>query len=143
MSGSYTENFDKIKNYRKQLDKSRNDSDLNFQLACNLRSRTSKASISQRGEKTNKTFDLLGCPYSFFRRWIIHQLYGKMTIENFGYVWQIDHCLPIASFNLLNENDMKKSFNWINLKHMYSNENNSKKAKDNHYLYLCQGVKGK
>ena len=38
-----------------------------------------------------------------------------MTIGNYGHVWQIDHCLPIASFNLLDENDMKKCFNWINL----------------------------
>ena len=61
-----------------------------------------------------------------------------MTIVNYGSVWQIDHCLPIASFNLLHENDMKKFFNWFNLRPMYSNENNSKKAKIDYYLYLCQ-----
>ena len=66
-----------------------------------------------------------------------------MSLENYGSVWQIDHCLPIASFNLLDENDMKKCFNWINLRSMYSNENNSKKAKIDHYLYLCQEVKAK
>ena len=63
-----------------------------------------------------------------------------MTIENYGSVWQLDHCLPIASFNLLDENDMKKYFNWINLRPMYSNENNSKNDKIDHYLYLCQEV---
>ena len=52
-----------------------------------------------------------------------------MTLENYGSVWQSDHCVPIASFNLLDENEMKKSFNWINLRPMYSNENNLKKAK--------------
>ena len=66
-----------------------------------------------------------------------------MSLEDYGSVWQIDHCLPIASFNLLHENDMKKCFNWINLRSMYSNENNSKKAKIDHYLYLCQEVKAK
>ena len=79
----------------------------------------------------------------FFRRWIIHQIYGNMTIENYGSVWQINHCVPIASFNLLNENDMKRCFNWVNLRPMFSTENNSKKAKINHYLYLCQEVKTK
>ena len=64
-----------------------------------------------------------------------------MTIENYGSVWQIDHCLPIASFNLSDENDMKKCFNWINLRPMYSNENNSKNDKMDDYLYLCQQVK--
>ena len=66
-----------------------------------------------------------------------------MTIEIFSPVWQIDHGLPIASFNLLGENAMKKCFNWINLRPQYSNENNSKKDKFDHYMYLCQEVKAK
>ena len=101
-----------------------------------MRSKTNSAFKSQIVRKTNKTFDLLCCSHSFFQRWIIRQLYGNMTIENYGSVWQIDHCLPIASFNLFNENDMKKCFNWINLRPMYSNGNNLKKAKIDYYLYL-------
>ena len=66
-----------------------------------------------------------------------------MTIENYGSVWQIHHCLPIASFNLLDENYMKKCFNWVNLRPMFSTDNSSKKAKIDHYLYLCQEVKAK
>ena len=64
-----------------------------------------------------------------------------MTIENYGSIWQIDHCLPIASFSLLGENEMKKRFNWINLRPMYSNENNSKNAKIDYHLYLMQEEK--
>ena len=55
--GYYNENFDKNKNYRKQYDKNRKESDLNFKLACNLRSRTSRASKAQNSRKINKTFD--------------------------------------------------------------------------------------
>ena len=62
--------------------KKRRDSDLNFKLAHNLRVRTNKAFKSQNVRKTNKTFDLLGCSHSFFKNWIIHQLYGNMTLEN-------------------------------------------------------------
>ena len=93
--------------------------------------------------KTNKTFDLLGCSHSFFKSWIIHQLYGEMTIKNYGSVWQIDHSLPIASFNLLDGNYKKKCFNWINLRPMYSKENNSRNDKIDRHLYLCQEVKAK
>ena len=64
-----------------------------------------------------------------------------MTLENYGFVWQFDHCLPMASFNLLDENDMKKCFHWVNLRPMYSNENNSKKDKIDNRLYLMQEVK--
>ena len=66
-----------------------------------------------------------------------------MTLENYGSVWQFGHCLPIASFNLLDENDMKKCFNWVYLRPMYSNENNSKKDKIDNRLYLMQEVKPK
>ena len=82
-------------------EKNRRASDLNFKLACNLKSRTNRAFKSQNVRKTNKTFDWLRCPLSFYQRWINHQLYGEMTIENYGSVWQFDHCLPIASFNPL------------------------------------------
>ena len=85
----------------------------------------------------------MGCSHSFFKNWIVYQLYGNMSLENYASIWQIDHCLPIASFNLLDENDMKKCFNWINFRPMYSNENNSKNDKIDLSLYLLQEVKAK
>ena len=66
-----------------------------------------------------------------------------MIVKIYASVLQIDHCLPIASFNLLDENEMKESFNWINLKPMYSSENNSKRAKIDPYLYILQETKDK
>ena len=60
------------KERRSILDKERRKTDLNFKIVCNLRSRTSKAFKAQKVRKTNKTFDLLGCSHSFFKRWIIH-----------------------------------------------------------------------
>ena len=123
--------------------KNRMKTDLTFKLANYMRNRLYKAYKAQNVMKTNKTFDLLGCSHSFFKNWITHQLYGNMTKRNYGSVWQIDHCLPIPSFNLLDENDMKECFNWINLRPMYSTENNSKNDKIDHYLYLLQEVKAK
>ena len=137
------QNKGKIKRYRCEYYKNSRQKDLNYKLACNLRSRTSSAFKSQNVRKTNKTFNLLGCSPSFFQRCIFHQLYGKMTVEKYGSVRQINHCLPIASFNLFIENDTKKCFNWINLRPMYSNGNNFKKTKIDHYLYLLQEVKAK
>ena len=113
----FNENQDKIKKHRidnkdkrNEYFRKRKDFDINFILPCNLRPRTSSAFKSQNVRKTNKTFDLLGCSLSFFKNWIIHQLYGNMTLENYGLVWEIDHCLAVASFNLLDEEEMKKCF---------------------------------
>ena len=115
--------------------------DLNFKLVCNLRSRTSSAFRSKNIRKLNKTFDLLGCSHSFFKNWIIHQLYDNMSVENYGSVWQIDHCLAIASFNLLDENETKKCFNWNIFRPMYVNDNIIKRDKIDYQLYLLQEVK--
>ena len=64
-----------------------------------------------------------------------------MTVENYGTVWQIDHCLAVASFNLLDENDMKKCFNWVNLRPMYVKDNIIKGDKIDIRLYLLQELK--
>ena len=63
-----------------------------------------------------------------------------MTLENYGSVWQIDHCLAIVSFNLLDENDMKKCFNWVNLRPMYVKDNIIKGDKIDMRLYLLQEI---
>ena len=42
-----------------------------------------------------------------------------MTLENYGSVWQTDHCVALASFNLLEEKELKKYFNWTNLRPIY------------------------
>ena len=64
-----------------------------------------------------------------------------MTIENYGSTWQIDQCLSLASCNLSDENDMMKCFNWVNLRPMYSTENNLKGSKIDHRLFLLQQIK--
>ena len=122
--------------------KKKKDSDLNFKLAHNLRVRTNKAFKSLNVRKANKTFDLLGCSHLFFKNWIIHQFYGNMTLENYGSVWQIDHCLAVTYFNLLDENDIKKCFNWVNLRTMYVKDNIIKGDKSDMRLYLLQEIKG-
>ena len=61
----------------------RRESDINFKLICNIRTRTNKAFKSRNIRKTNKTIELMGCYQTFLRRWILHQLYGDMFIENY------------------------------------------------------------
>ena len=134
-------NREKIKNYKKHYMRKRKESDLNFKLICNIRTRTNKAFISQNIKKTNKTIDLLGCSPEFFRRWIVHQLYGDMTEENYGSLWTLDHCYPLSKTNLFDKNELNKSTYWINIRPMYSTENNLKGSKIDHRLYLLQQIK--
>ena len=116
---------------------------LNVKLASFLRNRLYKAYKAQKVRQTNKTFDLLGCSHSFFKNWIIHQLYGNMTLKIYESVWPIEYCLAVASFNLLDENVMKKCFNWIKLRPMYNKDNIFKGDQIDMRLYLLQEVKAK
>ena len=49
--------------------------DLKYQLAHNIRVRTYQAFKSQNVYKLNKTFHLIECFQSFFRKWSLSQLY--------------------------------------------------------------------
>ena len=53
---------------------------------------TRQAFKSQNVMKIN---DLIGCSNSHLRKWIIYQLYGDMTEENYGINWCLDHCIPL------------------------------------------------
>ena len=123
--------------------KDKRKTDFNFKLICNIRRRTKKAFKSQNIKKTNKTIDLTGCSQAFFKRWILHQLYGDMTEGNYCSVWTIDHCYPLSKTNSSNVNEMNKSIYWINLRPMYLSENKSKVSEVDNNLYLLQEIKAK
>ena len=61
-----------------------------------------------------------------------------MSVDDYGSVWCIDHCLPIASFSLLVDNETGKCSGWINLTLMYIKENTSRRAKTAHQMNLFQ-----
>ena len=128
-------NRSKINAYERQKRKS----DFNFKLHLNIRGRTNRAFKCQN----DKTVDLIECTNSFLRKWIIHQLYGNTTLENYGKVWCLDHCLPLSKIDLSNGNNLYIFTNWINLRPMYKKDNIIDSDKIDHHLYLLQEVKAK
>ena len=128
-----------IKNNRKKInayERDKRKSDSNFNLHCSRRQKTNRAFKSPN----NKMNKLIGCSNSHSRKWILHQLYGDMTEENYGIIWCLDHCIPLKKTN---EIDLNKYTNWINLRPMYTKDHISKGSKINHHLCLLQEVKAK
>ena len=126
------QNRARINNYEKNKRKTV----FNYKLAHNIRVRTNRAFKSLN----NKMNTLIGCSNSHFRKWIIYQLYGLMTLENYGIIWCLDHCIPLKKTN---ENDLYKYTNWINLGPMYIKDNISKGSKIDNRLYLMHEIKAK
>ena len=108
-------------------------------LKRSVRSRISSA-ISN---KNKHTIEYLGCNSTEYLKWLLTNDYG-FTLENRGYIWHIDHVIPLSRFNLENECEQLIAFNWRNTTPLYSKENLSKNNKiirsqvEQHYKKLVE-----
>lgn len=107
---------------RKQNIKERRKTDLNFQLSEILRSKIHKM---LRGKKTSYQ-NIIGCDIDILKSWLEFQFDDKMTWENLGDYWQIDHILAINQFDFQKEDHKRVCFNWTNLQPLTTYENRSK-----------------
>lgn len=98
-----------------------------YRLQKNLRIRINNA---LRGKvKSGKTFDLLGCNLEEFKKYLEVQFNNKMTWENYGSYWHVDHKIPCAIFDLSIEEQQKICFHYRNLQPLETIKNMSKKDK--------------
>jgi hypothetical protein len=108
--------------------KERRRSDPLHRIKENLRRRLNKIIHQGLGKKIG-TSSLIGCSWKYLIAHITPRLTPGMTWENYGTVWQIDHVLPCASFDLTKRAQVKKCFHYTNLQPLLSSANASKKAK--------------
>lgn len=61
--------------------------------------------------------DCLGCTAGLFKLWIDFCLdkLDDFTVENYGEDWHFDHVIPIGTFDLLDDEEVKKCYNWRNV----------------------------
>jgi hypothetical protein len=96
-------------------------------MAHNLRSRVG-AVLSGRS-KGGRMYLLVGCDMSFLKDYLESFWTIGMDWSNYGRgmgKWSIDHSIPLESFDLTNDDEQKKAFNYINLRPMWYHENSSK-----------------
>jgi hypothetical protein len=82
-------------------------------------------------KKYSKILNYLSVPLEYFKKWIEFQfqLDSKMTWENQGKYWDFDHVKPCDSFDLTNEEEIKKCFVWHNISPLEKKKNYSKNKK--------------
>src|ERR1043165_496630 len=125
--------------YNNAYAKARKQYDPEFKLLTNLRGRLWE--VLKGKSKSQTTRRLIGVDIEIFRKWIEFQLEEGMTKENYGTIWHIDHVLPLASFNLLDEDELQKSMIWQNLRPLTPVKNMEKSNKIDRWLYVLQEVK--
>ena len=102
-------------------------------LTHRIRQRTSKALIYANVKKQRgcSSMRYIGCTRYELRNYMEMQFKSGMTWDNYGRkkgikTWVVDHVIPIASFNLSDENERHKAFHYTNLAPLWIKENEKK-----------------
>ena len=104
--------------------KGKRDTDVNYKITELLRGRVGRSILLKRGYRSEKTKELIGCSAEFIKHHIESQFTEGMSWENHGiFGWHIDHILPIDSFDLGDEEQIKKCFHWTNLQPLWAEDN--------------------
>lgn len=92
-------------------------------VASNLRSRISN--VLQGRRKFFSLGEVIGCSLDELKAWLEGWFEPGMSWENYG-DWEIDHSRPCASFDLLEPDQQRKCFHYLNLRTLWKAENRSK-----------------
>jgi hypothetical protein len=96
-----------------------------FKICRRLRARINHAITNASAKKTNKSYVYLGMTGKEFVEYIVSHpaMNGGFTLENYGTMWVIDHIRPLASFDLTQEKQRIKAFNYKNCQPMSKEDN--------------------
>ena len=122
------QNSEEYKATRNARRRKRRQEDPAYKLQENLRCRLWDALTNYDVTKSARTIEYAGCTVAFMINHLEAQFTEGMNWDNMG-DWHLDHILPVASFNLKNENEMYACFNWRNLKPLWEKDNREKSDK--------------
>jgi hypothetical protein len=99
---------------QRKREKIRRKTDINFRVACALRCRLKSA--LKENWKTGSAVRDLGCTIDFLIAYLQEQFYdSKMSWDNWGTYWEIDHIKELHTFDLTNRKQLLKAVNYKNL----------------------------
>lgn len=106
------------KGYKKQWSKNKYASDPNFRLSQILRIRLIDA-LKGKTEKAESALDILGCSIEELLVYLEKQFLPEMDWGNHGDVWELDHIIPCAQFDLTQIEEQRKCFHYSNLQPLF------------------------
>jgi len=88
-----------------------------------------KPTIQFMKRKSDRFNSKYGTTSNEFRAHIERQFTRKMTWENHGKVWHLDHIMPLSKFDLSDRNQLLIACNWQNFQPLLARKNLSKSDK--------------
>lgn len=130
----YKENREKIQKQRKIFRENNIEYHKEKQRMYYLTNTDKRIGINYRNRvreklKSGKGYlDFLGCSITELIKWFEYNFTfdSEFNWENYGKVWEIDHVIPCARFNLQNKEEIFKCFSWTNTKPVTKNFNRRK-----------------
>ena len=82
--------------------------------------------------------EIIGCNFLELEKYINEKLDNSMNLDNYG-DWEIDHIIPISSFDFTKNENILKCFNYKNLQPLWKLDNRTKFNKINYLKNnLCE-----
>lgn len=121
----YKEKRDEILENCKNYNKWRYHNDPVYKMGIILRSRARRELSKTKGEiGIDSYLELAGCTPEFLKNHIQSQFTEGMTWDNHCFSgWHVDHIKPLCSFDLNDNEEIKKAFHYSNLQPLWSEEN--------------------
>jgi len=105
------------------------DNGSHFRIGLRIRSRVFNAIKQGGGRKPGRTFDITGCTVHQLKAWLESQFCARMSWDNYGRAWHIDHIMPCASFDLTKPEHVRQCFHYTNLRPLWARANIRKSDK--------------
>ncbi|OQC27562.1 MAG: hypothetical protein BWX70_02182 [Verrucomicrobia bacterium ADurb.Bin070] len=99
-----------------------------YWVARRIRSRVYNVLRNALAKKNVRTEELCGCSWGKLIEHIEAQFYARMSWQNYGRAWHIDHIMPCDSFDLRDERQQRQCFHYTNLRPMWAKANRKKWA---------------
>lgn len=109
------------RNYMKNYSSLKRNSDHIYKLKHNIRVRILKFMKSIGLNKTNKTFDIVGCSPEFLKSYIENKFTEGMSWNKLGKEIHIDHIIPLSSAKT--DEEVLILCHYTNLKPLWANDN--------------------
>lgn len=106
--------------YRKEYDKKKRKTDINFKLKQNISRRIRELLKDGKG---HTSMEYCGCTVNELREHLEAKFTEEMDWNNYGNIWHIDHVIPCTAWDMSIDFEAKCCFNYRNLQPMLAKKN--------------------